>query len=373
MRLLACLLVLGGALAITPVMAGEQKGLTLYPHVGKTFLDGDADLQSDVHYGLGVGYRFDNPWAIEMVYQKADLDLDAPLTGDVDYSHFRFDGFFHFDTSNQNIEPYLTFGLGRANFDAGPAEDHETYTNAGIGMKWFFSEKGAMRAEARLLQGAEDDVLTSALSIGLHYALGGTGTAMPKKAKPMPGDEDGDDVLDDADRCPGTPAGVEVDRFGCPADDDGDGVANYMDDCPNTTNRRARVDARGCYVTLERTVDISLNVEFDFDSAEPRPEHRPEVERVADFMDSYPSSSVTMEGHTDSTGPEKYNQGLSERRAKTIADMLVNEFGIRSGRVSTRGYGESRPIATNDTREGRQHNRRVVGKVKATEEEIEMK
>lgn len=371
--LVACLL----AFASSVAFADEQKGLTLYPHFGKTFPDSDSDIQSDIHYGLGIGYRFDNPWAIELVYQQADLDLDAPLTGDVDVDSFRLDGLYHFRSQN-DVSPYLSFGVGTADYDFAGGDDDETLLNVGFGMKWFFSEKGSMRAEAKLFRGNDEDVLQSGLSLGLHYALGGSSgsSASPApSASPAtaPGDEDGDGVLDDADRCPGTPAGVQVDRNGCPLDDDSDGVANYMDDCPNTTNRRARVDARGCYIMLERRVDISLDVEFDFDSSDARPEHRPEVKRVADFMDSYPKTSVTMEGHTDSTGDANYNQGLSERRAKTIADMLVNEFGIESGRVSARGYGESKPIATNETQEGRQKNRRVVGVVEATQEEIKMK
>ena len=90
-------------------------------------------------------------------------------------------------------------------------------------------------------------------------------------------------------------------------------------------------------------------------------------------MKSFPSTSVVMEGHTDSKGAEAYNQRLSERRAKTIADMLVTDFGIDGSRVDSRGYGESRPVASNDTDEGRQHNRRVVAHIEEQEEEIEMK
>ncbi len=365
--LLACVLALTSSLAL----ADEQKGLTFFPHVGTTFPDSDANVDSDVHYGLGIGYRFDNPWAIELVYQQSDHDFDSPLTGDVDVETLRIDGLYHFSTEN-NWTPYLSFGVGNTDYDFAGGSDDETLLNVGFGMKWLFSEKGSMRGEVKLFDGSNDDVVDSQFSVGLHYALGGKSTA-PMPAKAMPGDADNDGVLDDADRCPNTPAGVEVDRMGCPLDDDGDGVPNYMDDCPDTTNRSARVDARGCYITLERRVDISLNVEFDFDSAAARPEHRPEVKRVADFMNSYPKSQVTVEGHTDNTGDADYNQGLSERRAKTVADMLVNEFDIAPGRVKSRGHGESKPVATNDTKAGRQQNRRVVGVVEASKEEIKMK
>ena len=183
------------------------------------------------------------------------------------------------------------------------------------------------------------------------------------RAKPMEmtdGDADKDGVLDSMDQCPGTPAGVEVDSKGCPLDDDADGVPNHQDDCLNTTNRRARIDSSGCYIKLDRRVDFTLNVEFDFDSSKRREEHTDEVGKVADFMEEYPHSKVVMEGHTDGRGDEEYNQSLSERRAKTIADMLADKFGIAERCISSRGHGESQPIDTNDTAAGRQNNRRVV-------------
>ncbi|NLI72017.1 MAG: OmpA family protein, partial [Bacteroidales bacterium] len=68
--------------------------------------------------------------------------------------------------------------------------------------------------------------------------------------------------------------------------------------------------------------------------------------------------SLRVKGHTDSTGPESYNQGLSERRAQAVADYLVSQ-GVSNSVISTEGYGESQPIATNDTAEGRKANRRV--------------
>ena len=72
------------------------------------------------------------------------------------------------------------------------------------------------------------------------------------------------------------------------------------------------------------------------------------------------SAVATIEGHTDSTGPEEYNQGLSERRANAIAAYLTDNKGVSANRLKTVGYGESRPVADNATREGRQRNRRVI-------------
>ena len=351
--------------------AEEGEGFTIYPHLGQTFFDDDLD--DDTLFGLGVGYRFDSPWAIELTYQQIDADFDSPLVGDTEIDLWHLGALYHLKNRN-NFQPFLSFGLGNADFDNDPmAGDDETQVNAGVGMKWSFSEKASVRSDLKIFGGESDDKIDATISIGLHYAFGSTAMAAPMEVVAEDGDADNDGVPDSADQCPGTPAGIEVDSRGCPKDDDGDGVYNYMDDCPDTTDRRARIDDRGCYTRLERKVNITLNVEFDFDSSDPRDEHTGEVQKVAEFMLEHPHSSVVMEGHTDSRGADEYNQGLSERRAGTIADMLVEKFDISSDRVSSAGYGESQPTATNDTEEGRQKNRRVVAAVEGEKEEIEMK
>lgn len=253
------------------------------------------------------------------------------------------------------------------------ADDDNTQFNAGFGLKWSFHDKASVRGDIKVFAGNSGDPIDAAMTVGLHYAFGSKSSAAPMEVAAADGDADNDGVADSADQCPGTPAGIEVDSRGCPKDDDGDGVYNYMDDCPNTTDRRARIDARGCYVRLEQKVNITLNVEFDFDSSEPRDEHTGEVRKVAEFMQQHLHSNVVMEGRTDSMGDADYNQGLSERRASTIADMLVEKFDISADRVSSVGYGESKPLATNDTKEGRQHNRSVVAAVEGEKKEIEMK
>ncbi|ABB30585.1 OmpA/MotB domain protein [Geobacter metallireducens RCH3] len=173
-----------------------------------------------------------------------------------------------------------------------------------------------------------------------------------------PLDSDGDGVPDYLDKCPGTPAGVKVDSVGCPLDTDGDGVPDYLDKCPDTP-KNAAVDKNGC----PEKVCITLKVEFDFDKANIKPEFRDEIKRVADFLKEYPDATAVIEGHTDSKGTVKYNQKLSERRAKAVMKNLVDEFGISAKRLSAKGYGETKPVADNATEEGRQKNRRVVANI----------
>ncbi len=96
-----------------------------------------------------------------------------------------------------------------------------------------------------------------------------------------------------------------------------------------------------------------------------REESYAEIKNLADFMQQYPQTSTTVEGHTDSVGTDQYNQRLSERRANAVRDVLVNQYGLESNRVNAIGYGESRPVADNATEEGRQINRRVEAEVEA--------
>jgi OOP family OmpA-OmpF porin len=135
-----------------------------------------------------------------------------------------------------------------------------------------------------------------------------------------PRDSDGDGVMDDVDQCPGTPAGVTV-------------------------------DARGCWVIK--------NLRFAFDSSKIEPQYYDELNEVAARLKQVgPDVNVSIDGHTDSVGPDAYNQALSERRANSVRDYLVSQ-GVPAAQLTTRGFGESQPAYSNDTKDGRAGNRRT--------------
>jgi len=98
--------------------------------------------------------------------------------------------------------------------------------------------------------------------------------------------------------------------------------------------------------------------QFDFNKATLKPEGKRMVDHAIQVMKDKPGMKVSVEGHTDSIGSEAYNQRLSERRAQAVRDYMI-ENGISPGRVATRGFGKSRPVASNKTAEGRAQNRRV--------------
>lgn len=160
------------------------------------------------------------------------------------------------------------------------------------------------------------------------------------------GDQDGDGVFDRRDRCPDTPSNTPVRHNGCP-------LPTYPDQAPEPA------------VEAAEPVRVELDVKFDYDKSVVKEESKADIKAVADFMSQYPQTTTTVEGHTDSKGSDAYNQGLSERRANAVRDVLVNQYGVAGDRVSSVGYGESRPVADNNTDEGRAVNRRVEASVEA--------
>ncbi|PKN43532.1 MAG: flagellar motor protein MotB [Deltaproteobacteria bacterium HGW-Deltaproteobacteria-18] len=146
----------------------------------------------------------------------------------------------------------------------------------------------------------------------------------------------------------------------CALDDDNDGVNNCIDKCPDTIKGLA-VDAEGCPIA-----DIvTLKINFDFDKSDIKPEYYQELADFASYMRQQQSFTVVeIAGHTDSVGSDAYNQKLSERRAKAVRDYMVNELGMDDKLFSAVGYGESKPIAGNDTEAGRAENRRILAELK---------
>lgn len=167
-----------------------------------------------------------------------------------------------------------------------------------------------------------------------------------------PLDSDGDGVPDYLDKCPDTPQGVAVNSQGCPLDSDGDGVPDYLDRCPGTP-ADVRVDREGCPTVL------SLRINFGFDSARVATAFDGELAKAAACIREYPGHEVVLTGHTDSAGSAAYNQILSERRAAAVKEALVERFNVPAAKMVTQGMGEEKPVADNNTEEGRAFNRRV--------------
>jgi outer membrane protein OmpA-like peptidoglycan-associated protein len=171
-------------------------------------------------------------------------------------------------------------------------------------------------------------------------------------------DADGDGVADKDDACPNEAGPAE--NKGCPwPDKDGDGVLDKDDQCPDVAGTVAN---KGCPEVTEEVQkklnDFAKTILFDTGKSTIKAASTGVFVDIITILNEYPNSKFTVEGHTDSVGSDKLNQTLSESRALAVKDFLV-EKGIDAFRLNAVGYGESKPIATNNTAAGRTQNRRV--------------
>ena len=201
---------------------------------------------------------------------------------------------------------------------------------------------------------------------------------------PAPADGDGDGVPDNADRCPGTPAGAKVDAQGCEPDGDRDGVVDRLDKCPGTvagakvdgqgceldgdrdgvvdrldacpgSKPGARVDARGCEIAEVTTLK---GVNFATNSATLTAASMAILDETAASLARNPELKAEVAGHTDNRGAAARNRVLSQQRAESVMRYLVSK-GVNAANLTARGYGPDQPVADNRTEQGRTANRRV--------------
>jgi len=247
----------------------------------------------------------------------------------------RLDAIYKLDNSVGVLSPFFVTGLGHTHFYS----NDDTTVNAGAGLTYRFNDRVEWRTSARTFYGFDDGTYDFGIDTGLVFQLGASRATAP--AAPMPA---------------APPAVVDT---------DGDGVPDSRDACPGTPRTYA-VDDRGCPIMVEEVARIELNVEFAFDSAVVPAAYFDEIRRVADFMMANEDTVAALGGYTDSTGTEQYNQGLSERRAAAVRQVLIDRFDISAARITSAGYGESQPVASNATAQGRERNRRVESVLSST-------
>jgi outer membrane protein OmpA-like peptidoglycan-associated protein len=185
-------------------------------------------------------------------------------------------------------------------------------------------------------------------------------------------DTDGDGIFDNVDKCPDVAEDKDgfEDEDGCPdPDNDKDGIPDYPeaeDKCPNEPGPPDSAEGKGCprkykLVKINRDkkqIEIKQKVYFQTAKWRILPRSFKLLSDVAQVLKDFPTMHVSIEGHTDSQGGDSYNQRLSEQRANSVREHLV-ENGVSADRLQSIGFGESKPIASNRTARGREANRRV--------------
>lgn len=311
-------------------------GFTITPMIGQYSLDGDRTLDDETFTGIGFGYRFSDPYMVEFAYTNADAKTKAGADqGDI--RQYRLEMLF--DVAEYgNWTPYLSLGAASTEFgDNATVVDDEGAMTLGLGTRYNFTERVALRGDARYIKAVGDSKATDLLfGLALQVFLGDVSQAAPVEV-------------------------AAVEPVTVPA------APSFAELCAEAGGL---VDGSDCVTKSLSTELVNLNVQFESNSDQVRSDYLSEVASLAEFMNKYPSATAVIEGHTDANGSAVYNQALSQRRVDEVVRLLSADYGIAADRLSAVGYGETQPIAGNDTAADRALNRRVVASITAEVEEI---
>jgi OOP family OmpA-OmpF porin len=422
LALAASAIAFSAVLTTGTALAGAAEGSWyIAPQINALWLDDDRAADDDAGVALIVGRTINANWDAEISLFGSEHNRVGDSTLELQGFGLSANRVFY---REGRVNPYLSLGIAQVNNILKPGADDDHLTALyGVGLLITLGDErddgSAMQLRAniggrRVFDSGDNDVkpIDYIAGLGIQYSWGGSttrravdtdgdgvnddvdqcpgtpaGTAVDSSGCPLPQDDDGDGVNNDIDKCPGTPAGAKVDASGCELDSDGDGVGDSRDQCPNTpagakvdekgceldsdgdgvvdsadkcpdTPKGDRVDAVGCSFKEE----IKLpGVVFETGKADLKPESLPILEGAIATLKRYPDIRIEVAGHTDSRGSDALNLELSSRRAEAVRKYL-QDGGVTNA-LSSRGYGERQPVASNTSDEGRQQNRRVVLRV----------
>jgi len=327
-RIISCMIV-SAVLGLSGLaQAGERAGaVSLSPFVGGYHFDENQGLRENrLVYGLRLGYDLTDNWETELVGDYVRAETFATKQDNSVWS-FRLDMLYNF-MPHSSVVPYLGVGVGGIHFEHSAANGgdlSEPTVNGGGGVKFFMTDSIALRFDARyLLDFSNDNFRHEAYhnveyTAGVSFLFGGNKPAAAAAHEEAPAP------------APVTQA-PEVAPLPVPAAEPTPGHYKYC---------------------------VTLPIEFDIDQDVIRPEYHDQVARVGNFMKKYPTTTAVIEGHTDNAGTYDHNMMLSQKRADSVVNDLVQNYGIDRSRLAAKGYGFTRPVGDNATDAGRQKNRRI--------------
>lgn len=332
-KLILSLLVLSASL----FAADNQYKYEVTPTIGGQHTDGTLD--DSLIYGLRFGAFLDNQYIFDLVeigYERGDDIGMESIKDEIDASRVFLNLVEEYEL-NQKNSLYTLIGAGYEDIDGDNGDNDSCgFANYGFGWRYKLAERFHIKTELRHMVNFSDGDNGLLGTVGFAIPFGKVAKAAPYvkpvmpvvhkpyvEPKPVDGDDDKDSVLNSMDKCPGTAIGVIVDEDGCPK-------------------------------------IVNLKVHFDTDKAIVKPEFMGEITKFAEFLKLNKRFTAAIEGHTDSVASDAYNQKLSQRRAEAVMQEII-KLGVEKNRISAKGYGESKPVASNSTKEGRAKNRRVQG------------
>ncbi len=339
---------LSTSLCLTVANANEYR-FEISPVLGGVKPEGNRGLEDQLFYGLKFAVRTNSDIVQKVrVGFEGSTGVKAEDGSGNEVNIFRATGnLIHEKAMTKYFRFYFLLGGGFEKLSK-KVKDIESmfYGNYGLGLDYYLLDNLSIQSEFR--HGMRVKASNNSnpphnffYSIALAYKWGEIAQEQVPENGPYL------DII--SDKMP--PPLMDVEEVSNLGDDDQDTVLNNMDECPNTP-RGVMVGANGCVKSM------TLHIKFSSGGSTIVSKYDSQIDKVANFMKKYPAYKVTLEGYTDATGSNAYNVELSDKRSYSVARAL-RQKGVEAERISTVGYGSSKPIATNKTEKGRAKNRRV--------------
>jgi OOP family OmpA-OmpF porin len=325
------------------VAANNEYKYEITPLVGGVITEDKADIKNHSTLGLSLGINQNKSSILDQIEVGAFYTHNAKYNNrglKTDITRLFVNGVKEYKM-NDKLKLIALAGIGHEYLCKNIyGNQNVAFFNYGVGVKYLLNKAISLRADVRHLlkfNGKKDIIYT----LGLAIPFG-------KVASPVSIKEVEDEKIIVA------PVMEKVIKY----DSDGDGVYDDIDKCPNT-KLGVKVDMNGCTLLMK---PAPLGIIFDTNSAVIKSNDNRQFSKYVNYLKIDNKAGVVVEGHTDSVGSMKYNQILSQKRANAAKNKLV-DMGVEETRIQSIGYGETKPLAPNNTKANRQINRRVKAKI----------
>ena len=390
------------------------------PYAGYNFFEKRQNLENQPIVGGRLGYNITNTLGIEGNWNFIKSYVDnkdltptrqgqfSGPTNSVFITHYNLDLLYHFLPEGR-INPYITAGYGIVHYTPKINNKNLSVLDFGLGAKFWVAENVALRADVRDNMIFDEHIHDVSTTLGVVFAFGGkSAAAAPVEPPPAPAPVPVAKVVEPVPVPPAAPtAALSIDpatvtrgqsaiitwksqnASGCELQPGIGQVppAGVRTITPvSSTSYNLACSGAGGTATSSVVVSVVLPpppvpapvtpkaaaaakrfcnkpavlaINFDTDKTDIKPRYHDELKTVGDFLMYFPNAKGEISGHTDSTGSNAHNQKLSERRAESVEKYISETFNINPGRITTKGYGEAKPVASNKTKAGRAQNRRI--------------